>query len=136
MGEELEADGAVDNNTITPEKSPYCDSSKRLEYVKKRAKNIITYYKQFMLGLGADVAFFKKGAGYKEFIPKMIIQTGTDYLPRLKHLMDRNSELQSCTSSLKTQPTKSTTRPNMARMGCIHELFYANYICHLPSQRC
>jgi len=94
MGEELEAEHlrSDDNNTITPEGSDYCaNSQKRLEYVKSRAKNIIAYYRHFMIGLGGDTALFKKDAGYKEFSTR--IQTGTDFLPGLKKLMSRNEML-------------------------------------------
>ena len=79
------------NNTITPENLRYCDSqSKRLLYVKRRAKNIIAYYRHFMIGLGGDVASFKSES-YAEFSRNF--QTGTDYLSGIKNLMARNGEL-------------------------------------------
>lgn len=121
MGEELEPEHLVNDpsNTITPENSDNCaKTDKRVEYVKMRAKNIIAYYRNFMIGLGADAADFKKDAGYKEF--SITMQTGTDFLTGLKNLMSRNGELQSCKSNSKTLPTKSTPRQHTIRLRCIH----------------
>ena len=121
MGEELEQEHLVRNanNTITAEESGYCaKADKRLEYVKMRAKNIIAYYRNFMIGLGADAANFKKDAGYKEF--STTLQTGTDFLPGIKKLMSRNGELQSCKSTSKILPTKSTSRQHTILLRCIH----------------